>query len=69
MSAIQSRNYPGKRRSTTTEVTATIQLLRSAVREAGQGRGRFEDYKFLRAVYRVHVSWKQRQIARKSARA
>jgi hypothetical protein len=69
MSVIESRNYPGKHRSTAPKFKATIQLLRSAAREAGQGRGRFEIYKFLRAVYRVHVSWKQRQIARKSARA
>jgi hypothetical protein len=52
-----------------TELTATIQLLRSAAREAGQGRGRFEIYKFLSAVYRVHIGWEQRQIAKTSARA
>ena len=69
MPAIQSKNYPGERRSTTTKFSATIQLLKSAAREAGQGRGRFEIYKFLRAVYRVHINWKQRQIAKTSARA
>jgi hypothetical protein len=69
MSAIESRNYPGKRRSTATKFTATIQLLRSAAREAGQGEGRFEIYKFLRAVHRVHIGWQQRRIAKTSARA
>src|ERR1700738_1083528 len=69
MPAIQSRNYPGERQSTTTEFTATIQLLISAAREAGQGRGRFEIYKLLRTVHRVHIGWKQRRSAKMSARA
>ena len=69
MPAIQSRNYPGERQSTTTEFTATIQLLRNAAREAGQGRGRFEIYKLLRTVHRVHIGWKQRRSAKMSARA
>jgi hypothetical protein len=69
MPTIQSRNYPGERQSTTTEFTATIQLLRNAAREAGQGRGRFEIYKLLRTVHRVHIGWKQRRSAKMSARA
>jgi hypothetical protein len=50
------------------ELTATIQPVRKAATALKRRVGRFEIYNFLEVIYRVYFDWKQRKIAKRSAR-
>jgi sulfite reductase beta subunit-like hemoprotein len=50
------------------ELAGTIQPAKEAARRLGKLVGRFEIYDFLGAVYRVYARWKDRRVAKRSAR-
>jgi hypothetical protein len=50
------------------EVAAAVQPAKKAAARLRRRIGRFEIYDLLGAIYRVHVDWKRRKIAKQSAR-
>jgi hypothetical protein len=50
------------------ELADTIQPAKEAVARLSKRVGRFEIYSFLKSIYRVYMRWKDRGIARRSAR-
>jgi hypothetical protein len=50
------------------ELADTIQPAKEAAARLNKRVGRFEIYSFLRSIYRVYMRWKNRGVARRSAR-
>ena len=50
------------------ELVGTIQTAKEAAARLSKRVGRFEIYDFLIAVYRAYTGWKDRKVARRSAR-
>jgi hypothetical protein len=50
------------------ELAGTIQSAKEAAARLNKRVGRFEIYSFLKSIYRVHMRWKDRGVARRSAR-
>jgi hypothetical protein len=55
-------------RSASVELAAVIQPATEAAIKLKLRVGRFELYGFLKAIYRVYMRWKDRRVARRSAR-
>ena len=50
------------------ELANTIQPAKEAAARLSKRVGRFEVYSFLKSIYRVYMQWKDRKVARRSAR-
>lgn len=50
------------------ELRAAAQPAKEAARKLTKRVGRFELYDFLKAIYRVYIDWRRRNIAKQSAR-
>jgi hypothetical protein len=50
------------------ELADTIQSAKEAAAKLNERVGRFEIYSFLKSIYRVYMRWKDRRVARRSAR-
>src|SRR3954452_23545704 len=58
----------GATRRASIELANTIQPAKEAAARLHKRVGRFEIYSFLKAVYRVYMRWKDRRVAKRSAR-
>jgi hypothetical protein len=67
MPATSSKRTPTRYRMYA-EVAAAVQPAKKAAARLRRRIGRFEIYDLLGAIYRVHVDWKRRKIAKQSAR-
>lgn len=54
--------------STSPKLAAIIQPAKEAAARLKRRVGRFESYDFLETIYRVYTDWKNRKIAKRSAR-
>src|SRR5690348_15677696 len=68
MPGIKTNPTQNVHRPSPAELSATIQHVKKAAAALKQRVGRFAIYNFLEAIYRVYVDWKQRKIAKRSAR-
>ena len=59
---------PRAERHISFDPAATIQPATEAAARLKQPVGRFEIYDFLKAIYRVYIDWKRRNIVKRSAR-
>jgi hypothetical protein len=50
------------------ELADTIRSAKEAAARLNKRVGRFEIYSFLKSIYRVYMRWKDRRVARRSAR-
>ena len=50
------------------ELADTIQPAKEASARLSKRVGRFEIYSFLKSIYRVYMQWKDRRVAKRSAR-
>jgi hypothetical protein len=50
------------------ELEDTIQSAKEIAARLNKRVGRFEIYSFLKSIYRVYTQWKDRGVARRSAR-
>jgi hypothetical protein len=50
------------------ELADAIQSAKEAAARLKRRAGRFEIYSFLKSIYRVYMQWKDRGVARRSAR-
>jgi hypothetical protein len=64
----QVKRSSNKRQSRSATDLATIKSLQELARNAGSTMGRFGIYKYLEAVYRVYVGWKDHGIAKRASR-
>lgn len=55
-------------RRSTAPLTATIRPVKEGAARLNKRVGRFEIYSFLKSIYRVYVQWRDRGMARRSAR-
>lgn len=67
MRAIKMSPGRAPRRTRLSQFAATIQPAKEAAVRLKQRVGRFAAYDFLEAIYRVHIDWKCRKIANRSA--
>ena len=67
MLATPPKRTPAKHRMPV-ELAAAIRPAKEAAARLRRRAGRFEMYDLLGAIYRVHVDWKRRKIAKQSAR-
>lgn len=67
MQPTSSKRTPPKHRASADLVTA-IRPAKEAAASLRRRVGRFEIYDLLGAIYRVHVGWERRKIAKRSAR-
>ncbi len=56
-------------KSASVELADTIQSAKKAAARLNERVGRFEIYSVLKFIYRAYMRWKDRKIARRSARA
>jgi hypothetical protein len=64
--AMASNIRPTQRASI--KIADTIQSAKEAAARLNKRVGRFEIYSFLKSIYRVYMRWKDRRVARRSAR-
>ena len=64
--AMASNNRATRRASI--ELADTIQSAKEAAARSNERVGRFDIYSFLKSIYRVYMRWKDRGVARRSAR-
>lgn len=55
-------------RCATIELADNIQSAKEAAARLNKRVGRFEIYSFLKSIYRVYMRWKDRRVAKRSAR-
>jgi hypothetical protein len=68
MQATNIRPSRPPRGSASPELAAAIQSVKEAAARLNKRVGRFEIYSFLKSIYRVYMRWKDRRVARRSAR-
>jgi hypothetical protein len=65
----QVKRPSNKPQSRSTTPLGTIKNLKQLARNASASMDRFEIYKYLEAVYRVYVGWKDHSVAKRASRA